>query len=118
MSDNKINFDEGLKTEMSNDLIDDELQEATHRIALAKERLLALALARGYDGVDMNFDRQKLGRQKDFRFGFEWEAWEGEPEPLEPYTSNTQRYDFRGLTEREKLQLLAHVGIYNLEDIE
>lgn len=115
---NDFEIDESVIEQTSPEILDDELVEATERIAVAKERLLALCLARGYDGVDITFTQPKLSRQTDFRHAFEWEAWEGEPEPLEPYASNTQRYDFRGLRDYEKRELLAHVGIYNLEDID
>jgi hypothetical protein len=118
MSKDKFDIAEGLNVEMDSDVIDDQLREATHRIAEQKERLLAMALLRGYDGVDITLSDPTPTRQSDYKHSFEWEAWEGDPEPLEPYASNTQRYDFRVLRDHEKRQLLAHIGVMDLGEIQ
>lgn len=105
-----------INTELDGEILDEQITEATREVALAKERVLAYALARGYDGVDITLTSPKLSRQEDFRHGFEWDVWNGEPEPLEPYTSRTQRYDFRGMGDCEKRQLLAHIGMTEVPD--
>lgn len=92
------------------ELIDEQMMEAVDRFAAQKEKILALAYLKGYDGIDITVTTPRIGNVEDFRHGIEWEGWMGEPEPLEPYTSRTQRYDFRNLSDREKMRLTSIVG--------
>jgi hypothetical protein len=112
-----IDFQDSVLEQREDEIIDEQISEATRRISLEKEKLLALALARGYDGVDIKFERNYLSNPDDFKLGFKWEAWKGEPEPINAYDSNIQRYDFRMMNDREKVQLLSHVGITDLDNI-
>jgi hypothetical protein len=109
---------DSISTELDGDVIDEELREATLRLAQQKERILALALLRGYDGVDITFTNPHPQRHYEYVDCIDWEGWKGEPEPLEPYASGTQRYDFRVLRDHEKEQLLAHAGVFSVEDIQ
>lgn len=100
------------------EIIDDMIVEATQRLAQERERLLAMCLQRGYDGVDIKTQSDVVTNYDDYRFGFEYEAWEGEPEPIGPFESNVKRYDFRTLEKHEKRQLLAQIGNVDMEGVE
>lgn len=114
---NDFELPDELKMQESHDVIDDQLVEATQRMAVEKERLLALALLRGYDGVDIILEGTFLSRKDDFKLGFKHEAWENEPPARDNFRANVQTYDFRGLTDQEKRELLARVGVCDLGEI-
>jgi len=107
----------GLGVELEDNVIDDQLREAVMQLAEQKERILALALLRGYDGVDIEFTDRTPTRHWEYQNCINWEVWEGEPEPLERHGSQTQRYDFRVLRDHEKEQLLSRVGVFDLGEI-
>lgn len=110
-------IDESVIDQTETDLIDDKMQEATQRIAQERERLLALAFYKGYDGVDIHTKDNIVTGVNQFKFGFEYEAWEGEPPKLDRFGQGVRRYDFTALTEEEKRVLLAKIGV-ELEEIE
>jgi len=92
-------------------ILEEKMQEAMQRIAIEREKLLALALRDGYDGVDIHMDTSIVTDYRDYSMGFEYEAWEGEAPTINRWEANVQRYDFRVLDKREKQQLLARIGV-------
>ena len=93
------------------DIIDKKMQEAIERIVIEREKILAMALHKGYDGVDIHMDTSLVTDYNDYSMGFNYEAWEGEPPTVDRWGSNVQRYDFRVLDDEEKQMLLARIGV-------
>ena len=109
MTDFEINEDV-LETSSVN-IIDEKMREATEKIAIERERLLAMALHEGYDGVDIRMDTSVVTDYRDYSTGFEYEVWEDDPPTVDRWDSNVQRYDFRTLDDEEKRMLLARIGV-------
>ena len=93
------------------DIINEKMREATERIAIERERLLALALHEGYDGVDIQMDTTLMMNYNDYSMGFNYEAWRDEPPTVDRFSQCVQRYDFRVLNDEEKRMLLARIGV-------
>ena len=109
ISDFEINM-QSWKTQ-SVDIIDEKMREATEKIAIERERLLAMALHEGYDGVDIRTGTSVVTDYRDYSTGFEYEVWEDDPPTVDRWDSNVLRYDFRTLDDVEKRMLLARVGV-------
>ena len=109
MTDFEINEDV-LETSSVN-IIDEKMREATEKIAIERERLLAMALHEGYDGVDIRTGTSVVTDYRDYSMGFEYETWEDDPPTVDSWDSNVRRYDFRVLTDEEKRMLLARAGV-------
>lgn len=92
-------------------LIEEKIQEAIERIAIERERILAMALHKGYDGMDIHMDTSLKTDYNEYSMGFNYEAWKGEPPTVDRWSSNVQRYDFRVLSDEEKRMLLARIGV-------
>lgn len=93
------------------DIIDEKMREATEKIAIERERLLAMALHAGYDGVDIHMDTSVVTDYRDYSMGFDYEVWEDDPPRIDRWGSKVQRYDFRLLDDEEKRRLLARIGV-------
>lgn len=95
-------------------LVDEQLAEAVQEVSTAREKALALALYRDYDGVDiLPFEEQSAGFTTEidkFKMGFEWEGWRKRP-PQRGRFEVFERYDFRQLTEREREMILSHIEV-------
>jgi len=109
MSD--FTIDESILNQTDTDVIDDKMMEATQRLAEERERLLALAFYKGYDGVDIHTKDRIVTDVNQHKMGFEYEVWEGEPPTLDRFGQKVRRYDFRGLTREEKRIVLSKVGV-------
>ena len=109
MTDFEINEDV-LETSSVN-IIDEKMREATENIAIERERLLAMALHEGYDGVDIRTSTLVVTDYKDYSTGFDYEVWEDDPPTVDRWDSSVRRYDFRTLDDVEKRMLLARVGV-------
>jgi len=109
MSDFEISEDV-LETS-SVDIIDEKMQEAIERIAIEREKILAMALYEGYDGVDIHMDTTIMMNYNDYSMGFNYEAWRDEPPTVDRFSQCVQRYDFRVLNDEEKGMLLARIGV-------
>jgi hypothetical protein len=99
-----------INTELDTDILDEQLTEAVRRLERRREEVLALAFLAGYDGIDIINEDRVATRYEDFRAGFKWEGWHGEPPQRDQWGQPFQRYDFRGLLEREQEMLTAVVG--------
>ena len=117
MSDFEIN--EETLADSAVDILDEQLQQAVEQLEANKIRLLAQAFAAGYDGVDIKAQRQREWKTdvQDFKHGFEYEVWEGEPPELGIAPSGIQRYDFRSLDDWQQQELLSHIGL-RVEDLD
>jgi len=93
------------------DIIDEKMREATEKIAIERERLLAMALHAGYDGVDIHMDTSVVTDHSDYSMGFDYEVWEDDPPRIDRWDGNVLRYDFRVLDDEEKRTLLARIGV-------
>ena len=109
MTDFKINED--ILEVSSMEIVDQKMKEVTERIAIERERLLAMAFHAGYDGVDIHMDTSIVTDYRDYSAGFEYEVWEDDPPRIDRWDSNVLRYDFRTLDDVEKRMLLARVGV-------
>jgi len=97
------------------EIIDDTMTKMVNEIMIKQERLLLLALKKGYDGVDIKLDSGLASAPSEFSIGFEYETWKGEPRSIEPFERNIRRYDFRMLTEEEKEKAIEKVERMDLE---
>lgn len=109
MTDFEIN--ESVLDKSSVDIIDQKMQKAVERISIERQKLLALALHKGYDGVDIFMGESIVTDYRDYSMGFRYEAWQEEAATIDRFERNVQRYDFRVLDEEEKQRLLARIGV-------
>ena len=106
-----IEINEDILEASTVDIIDEKMQEAIERIAIEREKLLAMALHEGYDGVDIQMDTSVVTDYRDYSMGFNYEAWRDEPPRIDRFSQGVQRYDFRVLSDEEKWMLLARIGV-------
>ena len=91
------------------DPIDEIIRDVVGRIDHQSTRLVALALKRGYDGVD--FVKNETSPRDVFRFGlFEPEAWREEP-PERAYNEQYIRWDFRHIPTDEREHIMRLGGV-------
>jgi len=91
-----------------------DTQTATQQFGESRLRVLAHALLEGYDGVDIA-PPQAVTAHTD---GFEVMVWVDEPPERGLIEQQwVPRYDFRMMTEHEKRDLLAHIGVADTDAI-
>jgi len=101
--------------EPDEEIMDSAMTKILNRLIEEQEKLLLLALKKGYDGVDVKMDSGVVSDPYELNLGFEYEVWKNEPKLIRPFESNIRRYDFRLLSEVKRRELLNRAENQDLE---
>jgi len=101
------------------EIINDYLLEGAEQLNRRRMELVARAFVAGYDGIDMKIQPTcEWSRDiNQFKMGFNYEVWTGDPPDPGIAPRGRRRYDFRTLDKQGKRELAAHAGITDLSDI-